>query len=370
MKRIAYTRPWITELEVAYATDAAQNGWGERCYDYLNRFEEEFADHIGTEFAVATSSCTGALHLGMAGLGIGKGDEVIVADTNYIAAIAPIVHLGAKPVFVDVLSDTWCLDISRVEEAITGQTKAVLATHLYGNLVDMEALRTVTGSRGITIIEDAAEAIGSTYLGKPAGSFGQVGAFSFHGTKTMTTGEGGMVVTDDEGLYERVLVLADHGRSRSQPASFVADEIGYKFKMSNIQAAIGCAQLSRIGELVSRKQEILDYYRAALLMDERLSMNPLQPGCVLGAWMPTIRVECPGRKPAEDLARAFGRAGVDFRPFFSPISSFVMFEDRPENLVAYRLFNEAINLPSYAEMTEADQDLVIELVLEVISRYD
>ena len=173
MKRIAYTRPWITELEVAYATDAAQNGWGERCYDYLNRFEEEFADHIGTEFAVATSSCTGALHLGMAGLGIGMGDEVIVADTNYIAAIAPIVHLGAQPVFVDVLSDTWCLDISRVEEAITGQTKAVLATHLYGNLVDMEALATVARDRGVTIIEDAAEAIGSTYLGKPAGSVGR-----------------------------------------------------------------------------------------------------------------------------------------------------------------------------------------------------
>ena len=129
MRRIAYAGPWITELEVSYATDASQNGWGRHCYDYIDRFQDEFSDHIGTKFAIATSSCTGALHLGMAGLGIGKGDEVIVADTNFIATIASIVYLGAQPVFIDVLSDTFCLDISKVEEPITERTKAVGVFH-------------------------------------------------------------------------------------------------------------------------------------------------------------------------------------------------------------------------------------------------
>jgi perosamine synthetase len=370
MKRIAYTKPSITELEVSYATDAAQNGWGERCYDYINRFEAEFRQYVGTEYAIATSSCTGSLHIGMAGLGIGDGDEVIVADTNYIAAIAPIVHLGATPVFLDVLPDTWCLDVSKVEASITPRTRAILATHLYGNLVDMDALIRIAAAHGIPVIEDAAEAIGSVYNGRPAGSMGRFGAFSFHGTKTLTTGEGGIFVTDDGDLFERVLTLSNHGRSRSRHATFVAEIIGYKYKMSNIQAAIGCAQLARIDELVSRKQEILDYYRAALETDPRITLNPVQSGCVSGAWMPTVRVDYPGRCPAEDLSRVFGENQIDVRPFFSPISSFEMFTDCPENQVAHRLSREAINLPSYAEMTDDDQDRISGLVLELTSAYD
>ena len=368
MKRIAYAAPWITELEVSFATDAAQNGWGSHCYDYIYRFENEFGDYVGTEFALTTSSCTGALHLGVAGLGIGVGDEVIVADTNFIAAIAPIVHLGAQPVFVDVLSDTWCLDISRVEEAITGRTKAVLATHLYGNLVDMDALATVAQNRGVVIIEDAAQGIGSIYRGKHVGSLGQFGAFSFHGTKTLTTGEGGMFVTDDKALYERVLALSNHGQNLSGSRSFVADEIGYKYKMSNIQAAIGCAQLSRIEDLVLRKQEILNYYRAALLAEEQVSMNPPQVGCVSGAWMPTVCVDAPGRTPAKDLGAAFLANGVDSRPFFSPISSFSMFESR-DNPVSYGLPERSINLPSALEITALEQDRVCSVIKKVVSAY-
>jgi perosamine synthetase len=132
--RIHYTKPSITNLEVQYAADAAENGWGEKCYEYINRFEEQFKKHLGVKYALATSSCTGALHMGMAALGIGEDDEVIMADTNWIASAAPIVHLGGKPVFVDILADSWCLDPDLVEKAITPRTKAILAVHLYGNL--------------------------------------------------------------------------------------------------------------------------------------------------------------------------------------------------------------------------------------------
>ncbi len=247
--RIHYTKPSITELEIRYATDAAANGWGEKCYEYINRFEKAFKSHLGVKYAIATSSCTGALHMGMAALGIGPGDEVIMADTNWIATASPIVHLGATPVFVDILPDSWCLDPELVEQAITPRTKAIVAVHLYGNLCDMEQLLSIGKKYGIPVIEDAAEAIGSVYHGKRAGSMGKFGAFSFHGTKTLTTGEGGMFVTNDLELYEHVLTLSNHGRARGQTKQFWPDMVGYKYKMSNIQAAIGCAQIERIERL-------------------------------------------------------------------------------------------------------------------------
>ncbi len=160
-----------------------------RCYDYINRLEADFAKWLGVKHAVATSSCTGALHMGLHALGIGPGDEVILADTNWIASVAPVVHLGATPVFVDILEDSWCLDPAQVEAAITSRTKAILSVHLYGNLCDMDRLRKLASDRGITLIEDAAEAIGSVWKGARAGSMGKFGVFSFHGTKTVTTGK-------------------------------------------------------------------------------------------------------------------------------------------------------------------------------------
>src|SRR4029453_15677785 len=185
--RIYYTKPSITEREIAYATDAATNGWGERCYEYIDRFEAMFRTHLGVRHAIATSSCTGALHMGLAALGVGPGDEVILGDINWIAWAAPITYLGATPVLVDVLRDTWCLDPACVEAAITPRTKAIIAVHLYGNLCDMDALLAIGARHGNPVIEDAAEAIGSVDRGRRAGSMGAFSTFSFHGTKTVTT---------------------------------------------------------------------------------------------------------------------------------------------------------------------------------------
>ena len=248
--RIFYTKPSITELEVRYATDAAANGWGDRCYEYINRFEDLFKQYLNVRYAISTSSCTGALHMGMAALDIGPGDEVIMADTNWIASVSPVVHLGATPIFVDILADSWCLDPECVEQAITSATKAIVVVHMYGNLWDTDGILAIGEKYGIPVIEDAAEGIGSKYRGKRAGSMGKFGAFSFHGTKTLTTGEGGMFVTNDKDLFERVLTLSNHGRASGQKRQFWPDVIGFKYKMSNIQAAIGCAQIERIDDLV------------------------------------------------------------------------------------------------------------------------
>jgi perosamine synthetase len=365
-RRIYYTKPSITEREVAYATDAAANGWGERCYDYITRFESLFCDHLGVHHAIATSSCTGAMHMGLAALGIAPDDEVIMADTNWIATAAPVVHLGAKPVFVDILPDTWCIDPEQAERAITPRTKAIIAVHLYGNLCDMDALLEIGKRHGIPIIEDAAEAIGSKWRGRRAGSLGIFGTFSFHGTKTLTTGEGGMFVTQDSALYEKMLTMSNHGRTPGQSRQFWPDLVGFKYKMSNIQAAIGCGQMERIEELVSRKRQILGTYRENLEHLPEISMNPEPEETVNGAWMPTIVFSRESGINREMLLAAFAEACIDARVFFWPLSGLPMFIPVPGNVNAWSIPDRAINLPSYHDMSEDDMERVAEVIRKLL----
>jgi perosamine synthetase len=360
--RILYTKPSITELEVRYAMDAARHGWGAHCYDYIIRFEQSFQAHLGVKHAIATSSCTGALHMGMAALGIGSGDEVILADTNWIATAAPIVHLGAKPVFVDILPDSWCLDPALAEAAITPRTKAIVATHLYGNLCAMEELLAIGRRHGIPIVEDAAEALGSVYHGRKAGSMGRFGSFSFHGTKTITTGEGGMLVTNDDDLYERVLTLSNHGRARGETRQFWAGMVGYKYKMSNLQAAIGCGQMERIFELVQRKREILSGYKTKFASLKGLSINPEPAHTTHGAWMPTVVFSAATAITREKLQKAFQQENIDARVFFHPLSSLPMFSPQRQNRHAWDIPERAMNLPSYHDMTPEEQDRVVAVI--------
>ncbi|MCB4389455.1 DegT/DnrJ/EryC1/StrS aminotransferase family protein [Synechococcus sp. MU1617] len=367
IRKIPYTKPSITALEVQYATDAAANGWGEHCYDYIVRFEEAFKAHLGVKYAIATSSCTGALHMGMHALGLGPGDEVIMADTNWIATAAPIVHLGATPVFVDILPDSWCLDPEQVEAAITPKTKAIVAVHLYGNLCDMDALLAIGERHGIPVIEDAAEAVGSVYHGKRAGSLGCFGAFSFHGTKTITTGEGGMFVTNDPNLYEQVLTLSNHGRAKGQIKQFWPDMVGFKYKMSNIQAAIGCAQLERVDELVSLKRNIFSVYEERLF-DLPLNLNNQPKGCFNGYWMPTMVLHEEYSFCRDLLLDRLKSKGVDARVFFWPLSS-INIKGRKasdEPFLSESIYTRALNLPSSYCMSTEDIELVCNSVREAL----
>jgi perosamine synthetase len=366
--KIPYTRPSITDLEVAYATDAARNGWGEHCYDYILRFEEAFRKHLGVRHALATSSCTGALHMGLHALDIGLGDEVIMADTNWVATAAPIVHLGAQPVFVDILPDTWCLDPEQVEAAITMKTKAIVAVHLYGNLCDMDALLEIGERHDIPVIEDAAEAIGSQWRGQRAGSLGRFGVFSFHGTKTLTTGEGGMFVTNDSQLFEQVLTLSNHGRARGEPRQFWPERVGFKYKMSNIQAAIGCAQLERIEDLIREKRDTFLRY-SKLFSSLPVHMNPEPLHVVNGYWMPTIVVDVSVDFDRDQLLKLFQVNGIDGRVFFWPLSS----TDIPGKKASSRPFlsesihKRSLNLPSYSGFCENDAARIYELILQSLT---
>lgn len=365
---IAYTRPSITDLEVKYATDAARNGWGPRCYDYIHRFEKDFAEHLGVSRAIATSSCTGAMHLGLAALGIGPGDEVILADTNWIATAAPILHLGAAPVLVDILPDTWCIDPALAEAAITSRTKAIIATHLYGSMCDMAALLAIGKRHGIAIIEDAAEAIGSAWGESRAGSLGTFGTFSFHGTKTVTTGEGGMFVTHDAELAARVDQLANHGRDPNEARQFFPTVTGYKFKIANVQAAIGCAQVERIDELIAGKRRIMARYRALLGDLDGVNLNAEPEGTTNGFWMPTAVFDRGTGITREKLMEAFRAEAIDARVFFWPLSSLPMFEDNPATVHAHDIPERAINLPSYHDMTEDDQARVAGVIRKLRNR--
>ncbi len=362
--KILYTKPSITNLEISYSSDAAKNGWGDDCYKYINKFENLFKEHLGVKYAIATSSCTGAIHIGLSSLGIGPGDEVIVADINWIASVSPIVHMGAKPIFVDVDINSWCIDTNKIRDAITHNTKAIMAVHIYGNICNMDELLSISKEYNIPIIEDSAEAIGSEWNSKKAGSIGTYGTFSFHGTKTVCTGEGGMFVTNDEELYEKSLTLSNHGRSRYQKKQFWPDMIGFKYKISNIQAAIGCAQLERIDELISKKRKIFNYYKDNL-KDLPIKFNPEPENTKNGYWMPTIIVDEGINFNRDDVLEKFNQENIDARVFFWPLSSLPMFKKIKENYNSYSLNMRGINLPSYHDLTEEQQDRVIRVLKDI-----
>jgi perosamine synthetase len=366
-ERIHYTKPSITARETSYVAEAAEHGWGERCYDFIYRFEKEFAAHIGTKHALATSSATGAIHLGLAAHGIGEGDEVIIGDINWIASVAPITYVGASPVIVDVLRNSWCVDPRAVEAAITSRTRAIMAVHLYGNLCNLDALEEIARKHNLILIEDAAEAIGSKWHGKRAGSVGNFGTFSFHGTKTITTGEGGMFVTNDTSIFEKAVTLANHGRARGETRQFWPERIGYKYKMSNLQAAIGCAQLERVDELIRGKRRVFEFYAQALA-DLPVTMNPEPAGTTNGYWMPTVVVDEGQPFDRDALLRSFADANIDGRVFFWPLSSLGIIDGARPQAVAHAVAPRAFNLPSYHDMTDEHLKRVVDVVRHAILR--
>jgi len=367
-RRIPVSGPWITEKEIAYAADAARTGWYETANVYPQRFEKAFADYIGVRYAVSVPHCTAAIHLSLVALGVAPGDEVIVPDATWIASAAPITYVGATPVFADVDPQTWCLDVDSLKACITPRTKAIIPVGLYGGMPDWDALAEVARNHGLSVVEDAAEAIGSEYRGRNAGSFGDTGVFSFHGSKTLTTGEGGMLVTDREDLYRRVLVLRDHGREPGDKL-FFNSKIAFKYKMSALQAALGLAQLERIEELIDKKRQIFGWYRDRLAHLPQLQLNAEPSGTKNSYWMVTILIDDPQGQTKTDWMRMLGERGVDTRPFFHPLSSLPAYAQNPHakqaaerNRHSYRVSRCGINLPSGLMLTEVDVDYVCEAV--------
>jgi perosamine synthetase len=374
MKWLPVAGPSITSKEIDYVTDAVTNAWYADANTYVERFERAFATYLGRMHAVTLPSCTSGLHLALASLGLGPGDEVIVPDITWIATSAPISYVGATPVFADVDRESWCLTPETLEQVITPRSKAVIVVDVYGNMPDMAGVLEVARRHDIHVIEDAAEAVGSEYRGRMAGAFGTFGVFSFHGSKTLVTGEGGMLATDDEELFQRCLFLRDHGREPGD-RHFFNREVAYKYKMSSLQAALGLAQLERVDELVERKRRLFDWYRQELGGIEGLELNREAPGTKASYWMVTAIVDAGYGLRKEDLLERFREAAIDTRPFFHPLSSLPAYAATEEaraaserNRVAYEISPRGINLPSALNLTRGDVERVAERFRELLQR--
>lgn len=372
-QRIPVAGPWITRKEIDYVAEAVASAWYENAGTFNRRFEESFARYSHRRYAVSLPSCTSALHLALAALGIGTGDEVVVPDITWIASAAPISYVGATTIFADVDESTWCMSAGSLEACITPRTKAVIPVDLYGSMPDMDAILAVAQKHGVAVIEDAAEAVGSEYRGRCAGSFGKASAFSFHGSKTLTTGEGGMLVTDDDAFHARVQVLRDHGR-RPGDHSFYNHEVAFKYKMSALQAALGLAQLERIEELVERKRAIFGWYREGLRGLPEVRLNAEPAGTRNAYWMVTaIFPESWGGKG--EIIRRLAEQGIDSRPVFSPLSSLPAYRGTHQarrasetNVVSYRLGPNGVNLPSALRLTEAEVERVCDTLIKMKPR--
>jgi perosamine synthetase len=365
-KLILTAGPSITRKEIDYVLDAVTNGWNANWNGYLQRFEEAFARYVGAKYALSTSSCTGGLHLSLLGLGVGAGDEVIVPELTWVATGSAVAYCGATPVFVDVEPDTWCMNLDSARRAITPRTKVIVPVHIYGHPTDMDGVRALAAEHGLKVMEDAAPALGAESQGRKVGSIGALAVFSFQGAKIMTTGEGGMIVTSDEELFERVKFLGDHGRDKHIP--FLIREVGYKYKMSNLQAAMGLAQIERIEELVGKKREIFRWYREGLAGVPRIQLNAERPWARSIYWMTSVVLDEGLAFGRDEVIAGLKRRHIDSRPFFPPMSSFPMFHSaRERNPVAYRVSARGINLPSGHNLTRDEVGRVCAALREVMS---
>jgi perosamine synthetase len=360
MKTISVAGPSITQKEIDYVAEATAGAWYEDAGRFNARFERAFADYVGVRHAISLPSCTSAIHLSLAALGIGPGHEVVVSDVTWIASAAPVAYVGATPVFADIDPLTWCLDPQSFAACITPRTRAVIPVDLYGGMPDMEAIRGIAANHGIAVIEDAAAAIGSERCGRRAGAFGDTGVFSFHGSKTLTTGEGGMLVTDRDDLYERALVLRDHGRLPDDRV-FMNGEVAFKYKMSALQAALGLAQLERIDELVARKRQIFAWYRDEIGGLPGVTLNH-EPNDVFNSYnMVTIVLDPAYGLDKMALMDRLATKEIDTRPLFTPLSDIPAYRatdeatrGRARNRIAHRLTPYGVNLPSALRLERED----------------
>jgi perosamine synthetase len=347
---IPISRPLIGSREKELVLDALDSGWVSSIGKYIDEFEAKFARYCGTEFAVAVSNGTTGLHLAFASLGLGPGDEVIIPDLTFVATANAVAYTGATPVLADVDPDTLCLDPASVKSLLSPQTKAIVAVHLYGHPADMDALAEIAESNGIALIEDAAEAHGAEYRGRRVGGLSKCAVFSFYGNKVITTGEGGMLTTNDPELYQRAKRLRDHAMSPQR--RYFHEERGFNYRITNLQAALGVAQLERIDDFLGRRTEIMSWYHLEIATNDRVRLNRVRNWAKSAFWMVCLEVDWFDEKRRDAFMSALKVRGIDSRPYFCTMSSMPMYRQNPLP-VAVRKSQIGLNLPSYYELTRS-----------------
>ena len=359
----------VGELEIEYVTDALRNGWYDNKYYYCETLEKEFAEYHNRKYALMTPNCTSAIHLILAALGVDNNSEVIVPECTWIASIVSSIHLGAKIRFCDIEKDTWCLDPESVRNSITKNTKAIIVVDLFGNMANWEELEKISQEYNVPLIEDAAEALGSKLNNRRAGNFGLASTFSFHNTKTMTTGEGGMLLLDDDELFSKCVKFRDLGRGPDTKPYF-NDLIGYKFMPFNVQAALGLAQFRRIEELIEIKRKHLNFYRNELSSLD-LQFNHEPENVFNGAWITAVVLDKSYNMDKTTLINRLQDIGIPSRPFFYPLSCLPPFdledEYKNKNKNSYDISNRGINLPGASNLTDENLKFVCDGIKKVLS---
>lgn len=366
MKKISYSDAQILKSDLISISKAAEDGWGSNHSKYVEIFEKKFAEKLKIKFALATSSCTGALQIAISSLNLKKGSEVIICDTNWIATLSAIIHSNLTPVFVDANYKTWCIDPKEIEKKISKKTKLIIVTHLYGNIANIKEIIKIAKKHKIFVIEDAAEALGSSFKGKMCGTFADIGCYSFHGSKIITTGEGGMIVTKNKKIFERCKILSNHGRELKKHHSFISSRIGFKFKMTNLQAALGISQLKRLDKNIKKKEYIFKLYKKHLgkiafqtNLNFKMSINSY--------WMTNIVFDSKYRVNIKKLIKFLQKFNIQSRPFFPPLSMMKMFNKIPQKN-SLKLYENSINLPSSLNLTKSEIVYVCKKINQFVNK--
>lgn len=364
LSSIPVYRPDLSGNEKKYVNECLDTTWISSIGSFVDRFEDSFRVATGARHAHTVSNGTVALHLALHCLDIGPGDEVIVPAFTYIASVNTIAQTGAKPVFVDCRPDDWLIDVKDVARKITPRTKAIMAVHLYGAVCDMQALRDLADAHNIKLVEDCAEALGSTIDGQHVGTFGDVGTFSFFGNKTVTTGEGGMVIAADDALAKRLKLVKGQGQSPDRRYWHI--ELGFNYRMTNICAAIGLAQMERLDAILARKQEIAALYRKATAALP-VTYQQQRQGIVSSDWLVSLLLPASADRAA--IMDYMSSKGVETRPVFFCAHHMPMYLGEETFAISEDVAARGISLPSYPGLSDADIARVVAALGEGIDKF-
>ena len=360
--------PLLGEKELEYVTDCIKTGWISSRGKYVEEFEAKFAKYCGCKYGISTTSGTTALHLALASIGVGKGDEVIVPAFTMISTVFAVVYCGAKPVLVDAEPETWNIDVSKIEEKITDRTKVIIPVHIYGHPCDMDPIMKIAEEHDLYVVEDAAEAHGAEYKGRKVGGIGHIGCFSFYANKIITTGEGGMIVTNDEEIAEKAKSLKDLAFSKER--RFLHTDLGFNYRMTNIQAAIGLAQLERIDELVERRRKNAHLYNELLKDIEGIRLPIEKEWAKNVYWMYSILVEDKFGMSREELMSELEKKGIETRTFFIPMHVQPVFQNmglfKGERYpVAEELARKGLYLPSSSGLSREEIEHICDEIRKI-----
>jgi perosamine synthetase len=356
--------PKFGDAELRYVSECVLTGWVSSVGKFVRRFESQFSEFCGTKFAITTSSGTAALHLSLVALGIGPGDEVIVPSLTFISTANAVVFTGATPVFLDSEFETWNMDTTTIEAAVSNKTKAIIPVHLYGHPANMDPVLIMAKKHNLAVIEDAAEAHGALYRGEMVGSLGDLGVFSFYGNKTITTGEGGMIVTDNEDLAEKLRILRDHGMDPER--RYWHTVLGYNYRMTNIQAALGVGQMERIDQIIEQKRRNAAFYNKGLQDIQGITTPPELAWAKNIYWLYSILVNKDEFGiSSQELGLELKRKGIDTRPLFLPVHQQPIYNTGQRLPVCEQLSLCGLSLPSFADLNRDEIRRVVKEVTNI-----